>query len=91
MREDFAGLVDFLGEGQCVGEAAGFPVGTVAGYCLLVRAAKPALVELQCLLLDSLGGVGHITFVRLFHTINSAGRASADKYLAEEAATVLVV
>ena len=45
-REDFAGLVDFLGEGQCVGEAAGFPVGTVAGDGLFVRAAKPALVEL---------------------------------------------
>ena len=53
-REDFAGLVDFLGEGQCVGEAAGFPVGTVAGDGLLVRAAKPALVELQCLLFSPL-------------------------------------
>ena len=35
-REDFAGLVDFLGEGQRVSEATGFPVGTVAGYGLLV-------------------------------------------------------
>ena len=35
-REDFAGLVDFLGEGQRVSEATGFPIGTVAGYGLLV-------------------------------------------------------
>ena len=70
---------------------AGFPVGTVAGDGLFVRAVKLVLVELKCLLFGSLGGVGHVTFVWFFHTINSAGRATSDKHLAEEAASVLVV
>ena len=49
------------------------------------------LIEFQCLLLSSLGGVGHIALVRLLHTIHSARRSTSDKHLTEETSSLLVI
>ena len=50
-----------------------------------------SLIEFQCFLLGSLGGVGHIALMRLLHTIDSARRATSDKHLTEETASFLVL
>lgn len=84
-------LVDLLGERQRLGDTRKFPIATVGLDSVLVVTLQLFLVELQSLLFGSLGGVGHIAFMRLFDSENSSYGSTSDEDFAEETSTLLVL
>ena len=80
----FSGSVYFLGERQGFAYPGSLPIGTIPLDSFLVAALQLCLVEFQRFFLRSFRGVGHIAFMRFFHAIDSAGRATADEDLTEE-------
>ena len=85
------GLVDFLRKWQRLADSASVPISAIGFNSLLMAAFQFFLVELQCFLLSSFGGIGHVTLMRLFYSKDCRILSSTDENLTEEASTFLIL
>src|SRR5574344_990436 len=84
------GLVDFLRKRQGLADSASVPIPTICFDSLLMTAFQFLLVELQCFLLGTLSGIGHVALMRFFDSKDRCILTSTDKNLSEETSTFLV-
>ena len=83
-------LVDLLRKGEGFGDATQLPVSAIGFDGLLMVALQLFLVEFQCFLLGSLGGIGHITLVRFLDTIDITLESATDEDFTEEGSSFLI-